>query len=261
LNVQRSYEFPLVVVQSTHATLTLGISIVSYGLVALAFLYTVTWSIAVSGVNYAVSCDAKTGNCSDKGLSGGLAFLLILALFWTIQVIQNTVHVSVAGTVGTWWFVPEDAGSYCSRAVRDSFFRATVLSAGSICMGSLLVAVIQTLRYFAEQMRNQDDNILKCLADCILSCIESYASYFNQWAYIYVGLYGYDYVSAGSKVMDPFHARGWSSVVSFNLVSGAMFLVSLMIGFWCGIAGLIVERLQPDWFSVLGESAGVMAFW
>jgi len=38
-------------------------------------------------------------------------------------------------------------------------------------------------------------------------------------------------------------------------------LVSLMIGFWCGIAGLIVERLQPDWFSVLGESAGVMAFW
>jgi hypothetical protein len=261
LYAQRPYEFLLLIVLSIHDNRTLGISIVSYGLVALAFLYTVTWSIAIFGVNYAVSCDAKTGSCSENGLSGGLVFLLILALFWTIQVIQNTVHVSVAGTVGTWWFVPEDARSYCSRAVRDSFFRATVLSAGSICLGSLLVAVIQTLRYFAEQMRNQEDNILKCIADCILSCIESYASYFNQWAYIYVGLYGYDYFSAGSKVMDLFHARGWSSVVSFNLVSGAMFLVSLMIGFWCGIAGLMVERLQPDWFSVLGESAGLMAFW
>jgi hypothetical protein len=102
----------------------MGISMVSYGLVAVAFLYTVTWSIAVSGVYYTTSCDVKTGECNGNGPSGGVVFLLLLALFWTLQVIQNTVHVSVAGTVGTWWFFPEDAGSYCSRAAQDSFFRA-----------------------------------------------------------------------------------------------------------------------------------------
>ena len=188
-------------------------------------------------------------------------FLLFLAYFWSLQVIQNTIHVSVAGTVGTWWFSPEDTGSYCSPAVRDSFVRATTLSLGSICMGSLLVAFIQTLRFMVEQMRSQDDSILTCIADCILSCLESYAQYFNKWAYVYVGLYGYPYVTAGKKVMELFKARGWSSVVSFDLVSGALFMVGIVIGMLCGIVGFVLARLQPAWFAMIGSYAGTVAFW
>ncbi len=33
---------------------------------------------------------------------------MFLSYFFTHQVIQNTLHVSVAGAVGTWWFAPED---------------------------------------------------------------------------------------------------------------------------------------------------------
>jgi ABC-type dipeptide/oligopeptide/nickel transport system permease component len=118
------------------------------------------------------------------------------------------------------------------------------------------VAIIQTLRYLVEQMRREEDSFLTCIADCILSCIESYASYFNRWAYIYVGLYGYDYVNAGCKVMELFQARGWSSVVSFDLVSTAMFMVSFMIGFWCGVIRFIFEQMRPDWFIMIGQGAG-----
>ena len=108
--------------------------------------------------------------------------------------------VTVAGTVGTWWYNPEEATSCCSTAVLDSFYRATTLSFGSICLGSLLVAIIQALRQLVNQTRSEEggDNILLCLAECLLASLEGLIEYFNKWAYIYVGLYGYTYFEAVS---------------------------------------------------------------
>jgi hypothetical protein len=44
--------------------------------------------------------------------------------------------------------------------------------------------VWQTL---VEKSREQKDGVGKCLADCLLSCLDSMARYFNRWAFIYVG--------------------------------------------------------------------------
>jgi len=165
-----------------------GVSLVTYGMLAVAFVYTILWSISVAGVYMAQCSDSKSPD--DCSINGGYVFLLLLSFFWTQQVVQNTIHVSVAGTVATWWFAPAEANSFCSSAVTESFVRATTLSFGSICMGSLLVALIQTLRSLVEQMRRQEDGFLVCIADCILSCLEDYAQYFNRWAYVYVGMYG-----------------------------------------------------------------------
>ncbi len=95
--------------------------------------------------------------------------------------------------VSTWWFAPEDAGSCCSVAIKDSFVRATTASFGSICFGSLLVAIIQTLRTMVENARSDNDNeggsaFLLCILDCLLRCLEDMLEYFNKFAYIYVGM-------------------------------------------------------------------------
>jgi hypothetical protein len=239
----------------------LGVTLVTYGLMAVAFAYTIMWSIGVTGV-YFTQCPPHSSN-QDCGIDGGYVFLLLLSLYWTQQVIQNTIHVSVAGTVATWWFAPDEANGYCSSAVTDSFIRATTLSFGSICFGSLLVAIIQTLRAIVEQMRQQDEGngVLTCIADCILGCIEDMMQYFNKWAYVYVGMYGYDYRTAGKMVMDLFHSRGWSSVISFDLVSGALFMASVMVGLLSGICGVIIRTSFPSWFAQLGDSAGMVVFW
>ena len=65
-----------------------------------------------------------------------------------------------------------------------------VSSFGSICFGSLIVAIIQTLRHLQNQLRHSDDDSMKligCIIQCILACIEDLIEYFNEWAYIYVG--------------------------------------------------------------------------
>merc|ERR1712125_7697 len=154
----------------------------------------------------------KTETCDENGvcsISYVSMFFLLLSLYWTQQVIMNTVHVTISGVVGTWWFVPEEASSCCSSAVTSSLFRSTTYSFGSICFGSFVVALIQALEAIARQARQQGDGnqFLLCLAECILSCIAGIVEYFNKWAYVYFGIYGYGYVDAGKNVIELFKAR------------------------------------------------------
>jgi Plasma-membrane choline transporter len=94
------------------------------------------------------------------------------------------MHVTTAGVVGTWWFVPAEANSFWSPALSDSACRATTYSFGSICFGSLLVALIQALRALEHHTRGNDDfQFLSCIIQCILGCLESILEGINRWAY------------------------------------------------------------------------------
>ena len=84
--------------------------------------------------------------------------------------------------VGNWWFEPSEAAHCCSSAVNNSFLRAMTTSFGSICFGSLLVAILDALRLLAHTARNMDDGgIGVCIAECILDCLARLLEYFNKW--------------------------------------------------------------------------------
>jgi hypothetical protein len=61
--------------------------------------------------------------------------------------------------------------------------RSLTTSFGSICLGSLVVALIQALREVVRSMRENDDSIVACCAECLIGCIESLVEYFNKWAF------------------------------------------------------------------------------
>jgi hypothetical protein len=75
----------------------------AYLFAILAGLWSICWSVAFVGVfDSTYTCDANNV-CTD--VNYGYLFLLFLAFFFGHQVIQYSVHVTVAGTVGT-WYVP-----------------------------------------------------------------------------------------------------------------------------------------------------------
>lgn len=151
------------------------------------------WMTAVLGIFDANGViDDTTGDVVEDPAVWLYFFFLLLALFWSEQVFQNTVHAIVAGVVSTWWFDPENGSGCCSGNVVGATCRATTTSFGSICFGSLLVAIIQTLRALVEAARSDDDvegcaAFMLCLVDCCLRCLEGILEYFNKFAYIYVG--------------------------------------------------------------------------
>jgi hypothetical protein len=220
----------------------IGLAFFAYTNLVVSFLWSIWWAIAFVATSYVLSeCDAD-GNCEGQ-INGLAVFLFLVSYFWTAQVVKNVVHTTVAGVVGTWWFVPAEASSCCSQGVRESYWRSITTSFGSICLGSLIVAIIQAVKEILHSMRDGNDSMLMCLAECLLGCIESIVEYFNQWAYVYVGIYGYSFVEAGINVMTLFRNRGWTAIIADVLVDTVLLMVSVAVGILTGVVGLIVASI------------------
>lgn len=151
--------------------------------------------------------------------------------------------------MGTWCFDKQDADSCCSPAVTSSLFRSLTYSFGSICFGSLVQAIMTALRVIVENARNQRDNqqcegagaILLCILECIVRLLEDIVEYFNQWAYVFVGIYGYSYLESGRKVMELFRARGWTSIITNSLVGFVLGFTVFSVAFVTGLAAVAID--------------------
>jgi hypothetical protein len=233
-----------------------GVTIIAYLFAAMGFAWVFLWFVAVAGFSDQFMNCVSDGNggtvCSSPNYV--ILFFLFLSLFFTQQVLNNCVHVTVAGTVGTWWFAPQDSGC-CAGAVVGSFVRTMTTSFGSICFGSLLVAIIEALRQVAAAARDNDDcgQAIVCCIDCILSILQSIIEYFNKWAFIYVGLYGYGYLESGKNVMQLFKDRGWEAVIADDIVGMVLFMMNLLVGLITGCVGLVLES-QTTWFDSIEDA-------
>lgn len=215
----------------------LGTAAIAYLFLFLAIGWSILWAVGIGGYT----------------LGTGILFCFLVSYYWTHQVLKNTVHVSVVGVIGTWWYVPDEASSCCSSALMDSFKRACTYSFGSICFGSLLVALVQALRALREYTRNNDDcNFLSCIIDCILACIQGIIEYLNKWAYVYVGLYGYSYLEAGKNVIQLFQNKGWTTIITDDLADNVLFMMSVGIALATGLLGFIMGKMDGDLFSEIG---------
>jgi len=92
--------------------------------------------------------------------------------------------------------------------------------------------------------------LLYCLIECILGCIQDIIEYFNKWAYVYVGLYGFGYIEAGRNVVQLFQQKGWTVIITDDLTDRVLMMVSIGVGVLTGFAGLAITLADQ---SVLGD--------
>lgn len=79
-----------------------NVGVVAYGYIfaALAGGWSLLWTVAFAGVfNETDNCNNVDGTCDN--VNYGYLFLLLVAFYFTHQVLQNSVHVTVAGKCST----------------------------------------------------------------------------------------------------------------------------------------------------------------
>lgn len=295
-----------------------GLWILAYCFTIKMYILTFLWCCAV--VELVVFSPSWIYNCSSSDDDNNdtnadvchlstrgkfIALGMLLSLFWTLLVVKNIFHTTIAGVVGTWWFNPSEATSAsasssggnagccygwfkcrccgCSRAIYNSLYRSAVYSFGSICFGSLLVGILQVIRFIVRCGRRQHNqqrrlrqrrtieatDFLFCLVQYLVESLERLLEYINTWAYVYVGLYGYDYWTAGKEVANLFKARGWSVLINDHLIARSLSMMSIMIGLMTGLVGVILglvflspmEALVPAFFLGVvlgGASCGIL---
>lgn len=251
-----------------------GLVFMCVGLVVTQIAWFVVWSIAGFGTWQAIgaytsehshtytSYNENGEKVTTVETTGSNPYifcyiLLTFSMYWASNVIFNVAQATVAGTVASWWFQPARPST-----VRGALFRATTTSFGSICYGSLLVAIVQTLRDLANSARNQlarenrnrnvCSQIVLCLIEWILSSLEMALQYFNRYAFVYVAAWGTDFMTSGKKVYDLFVKRGWTAIINDNLISNALALSTIVLGVMTSICGAIISIFMQDSFRMAG---------
>jgi hypothetical protein len=133
---------------------------------------------------------------------------LILSYYWTSQVVWNSVLVTINGIFAEWYFKFPNIEP---RPLKRCLKRTLTTSFGSVCLGSLLISIVKTLKYILEQSKKSRNNWATCIAKCILNCFEGVIEYINLYAFTYVAIYGMPYCDAARNVWHLLEQRGFGN--------------------------------------------------
>jgi hypothetical protein len=86
--------------------------------------------------------------------------------------------------------------------------------------------------------------LLYCVLQCILSILEDIIRYFNQWSYVFVGIYGTSYLESGKMVIELFGERGCQMIMTDGLNMYVLNAIVWITGLICGVIGGIIASVS-----------------
>lgn len=121
----------------------------------------------------------------------------VFVFFWGVLTAGYFFHTILCGVFGRWYY------GHKNGFVGASLKVACTTSFGSICLASLIVAVLKTLVVMmrvAESNAQEEGNevlriALMCLR-CIVNCIADIVDYLNEWALVQVAIRGASFMNA-----------------------------------------------------------------
>lgn len=237
------------------------------GIIATAMSAWFSITLVAIYIKYQPSNDNPS--CADGGCSSGKVIGLIVfitfAMYWFSEWLKNTIHTTIAGVYGSWYFNPHN---FPKDATRASAKRALTYSFGSIALGSLLVAIIQFVRQICTAARNQEaadgsmlGYALFCCIGCLLGILEWAVEFINKYAFCHIALYGKAYFAAAKDTWKMIKDRGIDALINDCLIGPVLSFGGLFIAYACGLlAYLYLYFTDPPYNSDGQYTAVVMAF-
>lgn len=241
------------------ANLNAGLSgiLANPGAVIVSFVFQVLalgWSVYYIFVGGGVYDAIQYGEIDESFEGAGYVYYCLLGVsyYWTLHVFLNVVQVTVAAVIGRWWYTADGDISNRGSDLNHAFFRSFFYSIGSICFGSLFVGPVRILRQLSVFFRPTEEvhslmTLHECMhfiQSCLTNCVESLARRFSPWSFTYVGLYGYGLMDAGLHSAELFEKRGWTTIVSDDLVPNVLLLITLTISGLTGMFAHLLERFE-----------------
>ncbi|KAI9293700.1 DUF580-domain-containing protein [Neoconidiobolus thromboides FSU 785] len=212
------------------STVLIGLLFLVFQLAYFASFIILTFSL----INYNSTCDDSKGIAAVKcifkapGYMWGIFVFALFSVCWTLQVLKDIVHLTVAGTFGFDYFSQQS-----SWATLSSLGRAVTTSFGSICFGSMLISIIKFIKAIVHIFTSNTNGCLSfigCCIGCCLSCIEGIIEFFNSFAYTYCAIYGTSFIEGGKATMTLIKSRGVDAIINDSLISNVLSLGSFIVG-------------------------------
>eukprot|EP01118_Nematostelium_gracile_P017737 TRINITY_DN7678_c0_g1_i1.p1 TRINITY_DN7678_c0_g1~~TRINITY_DN7678_c0_g1_i1.p1 ORF type:complete len:246 (-),score=49.75 TRINITY_DN7678_c0_g1_i1:54-791(-) len=136
------------------------------------------------------------------------------------------------------------------RAVRNSL----TYSFGSVCFGSLILALIRVAQYYLKKSKKTKNPFLKICLLAILCCVKRIIRAFNTYAFVYVAMYNKSYLMSAKETLIMVKKHGLSAAISDSVVEDVMDTGTFVGGLTCGgVAGIlgIVYKLPIGYIALV----------
>lgn len=203
-------------------------------------VFLIPWTIYVvyllsSGevtTSYTLTYSYKTFTYSTNTKYAFLYFLF--CWFWTSQFVIAVGQLTIALSVVAWYFT-RDKGGIGSGTVLWSFRTNFFHHLGTAAHGSLVIAIIQTIRavimYLQNKAKKSGNKIAQavlCCIQCCMWCIESCMKFINKNAYIQTAIYGYSFCKAARTAFFLI-VRNILRIAAVNMVSEFVLVLGRML--------------------------------
>jgi len=207
----------------------------AFAAIAVQIVWLIIWIICTASVLRYMNQTQQS-----DGAVGFASFLLLLSFYWTSQTIKNLVHVTVSGTLSSWYFSAADATA--ANPTMGALKRACTTSLGSVALGSFLVALIRTVRALVHQARRSRNTFIACCVECLLAQMERAIEFFNVYAFSHVAMYGHTYCQAGQDTWNLLKGRGFDLLINDQLIEPVLVLGALIVGALTAIFGVLLAK-------------------
>eukprot|EP01084_Bolivina_argentea_P249815 418346_1 len=198
------------IVSKYQGTIILSIFVILFD-IAWIFIWGSLFAVYIVTRPVVTTCN-DSGECINVANTNNfIIFLLLVSMYWGFQVNQNISHMTTCGVSATWYF----STSIDHKPTPAAFKRTMTTSFGSVCLGSLLVAILQAIRAMLRSVR--DRNIIGFIAMCLLNCIEWAIRYFNKYAFAQCAIYGTSYIESAKATWSLFTSRGIFAIINDDL--------------------------------------------
>lgn len=175
---------------------------------------------------------------------------------WTLAFLHAVGECVIAGAIASWYWV-HDKSEMPGSPVASSLWRVIRYHLGSLMFGSLILAIVQFIRFMLalleKQIKGKEDRIMKWLLriiQCLLACFEKFIKFLNKNAYIMISIYGYSFCT-GARRGFSLIAGNLLRVTALNCISG--FVIFLGKLFVCIITTVIAFAVLRHQFDEVGD--------
>ncbi|OAA59145.1 DUF580 domain containing protein [Niveomyces insectorum RCEF 264] len=238
------------------------------GLAAAAFA--VWWSVTMVAVYTKYepgsdnpACSSGGGGCSRAKVIGLMVFITF-AGYWITEWLKNTIHTTIAGVYGSWYFAPA-ADRFPRDATRMAFRRAVTYSFGSISLGSLIVAIINFLRQLCsiaqQESASQGDLLataLYCVLGCFIMVLDWIVQFANRYAFCHIALYGSSYWTAAKNTWTMMKDRGVAALANVCLVGPVFGIGATFVAYATALTSYVFLRITDPAYNRDGSFTPVI---
>lgn len=198
-------------------------------------------------------------------------YYMIFCLFWTANFIVSVGDMIIAIAVAKWFFARNKL-TVGSWTVISSVRETLMYHLGTCAYGSLLVAIVQFIRYIiaklqkkAKETKNKIAEYILCCCQCCFWCLERCLKFINKNAYIQTAIFSTSFCKSCRASFwlifrNAARVGAVTYVSSAVLIIGKLFISAVTTGF-AYIA--ITEKLSDELFSVGGPVTIIflISFW